>query len=218
MKLCKTSHFLFLTVLLLTSCGLKPHGADSPKELLYTASSAIEKQDKAGFKKCFYWTSLEEEAAVESRVKLYFKSNDYKKFMKSGEKKLGFEFYESLGASIIWLRVLSEGIPYRDLAEKGEYKIVGDTATVSLKREDEFIHSLVIITMVNVNDKWFFTGPDEVETKTAKDFEVYFEKMQEALESSNNVYEFRLHLKKVICEWEKNNDHSLKFVKEIQQN
>jgi hypothetical protein len=162
----KKIHIVFVSLLAclsICSCGVKPKGAATPKELIIEANKAG--SDTKVLKSCYFWSTPEQEANIDAIISMKAMKPEVDKFLEEGQKKFGDKFSISFGMGTFVLALATQPAPYDKMID-GEYVEKGDTAIVTTEVVSGNSTTTSKAEMIKKDGKWYFPAPSGRGTKT----------------------------------------------------
>jgi hypothetical protein len=162
----KKIHIVFITLLAslsVCSCGVKPKGAATPKELIIEANKAG--SDTKALKSCYFWSTSEEEANIDAIISMKAMEPEVNVFLEEGKKKFGDNFSVAFGMGTFVLALATQPVPYDKMID-GEYIEKGDTVIVTTKMVSDNSTTTSKAEMIKKDEKWYFPAPSGRGTKT----------------------------------------------------
>jgi hypothetical protein len=190
----KKIHSVFtalLACLFLCSCGEKPKGSATPKELIIAANKAG--SDIKALKSCYYWSTPEQEANIDAIISMKNMKPEVDKFLEEGQKKFGDKFSIAFGMGTFVLALATQPSPYDKMID-GEYIEKGDTAIVTTKVVSDNSTTTSKAEMIKKDEKWYFPAPSGRGTKTPVEIAAlmksFLAESKKALEESDTAEKF----------------------------
>ena len=190
----KKINFLFtilLACLCMCSCGVKPKGAATPKELIIEANNAG--SDTKVLKSCYFWSTPEEEANIDAIISMKTMKPEVDAFFEEGEKKFGDKFSVAYGMGTFVLALATQPTQYDKMIE-GECIEKGDTAIATADIVNGTSTTTTKAVMIKKEDLWYFPSPSARGSKTPVEItalmKAFLAESKKALKESDTAEKF----------------------------